>query len=293
LLEGVIVSLEHFGVFNLCNALTLRLKNFYSEVKGGGGREPLFCADKAKFVCRDTIEHVFSVTIGSHQPLILFDWGAHFYFCVRALTKIFYEIPSHTVTNACQTKMTTEFDREDQISRPTLPRTTVRVVHRSSTSPQTDVFPSPRSGYLDYDGPASPAILTRNDRAYDQTHRWTVLAREAEADEVSILSVTSEEIGYYASILPDEPVPPPPTHEPSEKRNLTIATNETKKDSPTTNGPQTTYIHTTKEGNTYQLTEVDISDAIQFSPPLEPAPFLEAPEDEQPAYTLRYPSFFR
>jgi hypothetical protein len=44
---------------------------------------------------------------------------------------------------------------------------------------------------------------------YDQTHRWTVLAREAEADEVSILSVNSEDRGYYTSLfdgtMPEEP----------------------------------------------------------------------------------------
>jgi hypothetical protein len=47
--------------------------------------------------------------------------------------------------------------------------------------------------------PRSP----RDSRTLDQAHRWTVLTREAEADEVSILSITSEERGYFASLVPD------------------------------------------------------------------------------------------
>lgn len=177
--------------------------------------------------------------------------------------------------------MTTEYDREDLSPRFTLPHAKYTVVHRSTSSPKTDSFPfaSPRSTYLDYDEPASPIILSRNDRAFDQTHRWTVLAREAEADEVSVLSVTSEEIGYYASILPDEPVPPPTQDRGNHTRG---GKNGTKRDGSTEDDdddPQTAYFNKAKDGNADQLADVDFGEAIQFSPPITPALFLPAPEE--------------
>ena len=65
--------------------------------------------------------------------------------------------------------------------------------------------PSPPLPEHEAEDPAT--FRRRNTRAYDQTQRWTILAREAEADEVSIVSVTSEERDYLNALVPD--VPPP------------------------------------------------------------------------------------
>ena len=70
----------------------------------------------------------------------------------------------------------------------------------SVESSSIDYLPARRSS-------SSSPTLSRDTRAYDQTHRWTVLTREAEADEVSIFSVTSEEKFYYAALFPDEGSP--------------------------------------------------------------------------------------
>jgi hypothetical protein len=50
---------------------------------------------------------------------------------------------------------------------------------------------------------------SRHSRVLDHTQRWTVLARDAEADEISLLSITSEEKGYYTSLLPDDTIAEP------------------------------------------------------------------------------------
>ena len=79
-------------------------------------------------------------------------------------------------------------------------------VHIRPSSPlKQEVLSSPEvHSPIHFFEDGSPTIRPRNsNRAYDQTHRWTVLAREAEADEVSILSITSEEKGYYTSLLPE------------------------------------------------------------------------------------------
>ena len=70
-----------------------------------------------------------------------------------------------------------------------------------------DLASSPSPPPPELEDEDSTTFRRRNTRAYDQTQRWTILAREAEADEVSIVSVTSEERDYLNALVPD--VPPP------------------------------------------------------------------------------------
>jgi len=76
------------------------------------------------------------------------------------------------------------------------------IFNRPGSPLKQEVFASPVFGSPEPAG-GSP-FLSRDNRVFDQTQRWTVLAREAEADEISLLSVTSEEKGYYTSIVPDD-----------------------------------------------------------------------------------------
>ena len=110
--------------------------------------------------------------------------------------------------------MTTVHDRTDLTPRqPRRQSNTLSIFNRPGSPLKREVLASPVVG------PHKPAaedeslIFTRDSIALDQTQRWTVLAREAEADEISLLSITSEEKGYYASILPHETTAEPLTVE--------------------------------------------------------------------------------
>jgi hypothetical protein len=86
-----------------------------------------------------------------------------------------------------------------------------------STEDRTDLTPRQlqRQSNFHYQRPGSPLkqeVLASPDidsglpsptfsRTNDATHRWTMLAREAEADEISILSVKSEDRDYYTSLF--------------------------------------------------------------------------------------------
>lgn len=87
----------------------------------------------------------------------------------------------------------------------------VAVVHRPGSPLKQEVVLSPDLPSSprphDDDDDDTPSHLRRSTRVYDQTQRWTVLTREAEADEVSLLSVTSEEKDYLNALVPDASPP--------------------------------------------------------------------------------------
>jgi len=114
--------------------------------------------------------------------------------------------------------MSTDYgERIDTTPRQPARNSTYSVQIRPGSPLKQEVLASPEVespiDFFEHDG--SPTVYTRaGNRAYDQTHRWTMLAREAEADEVSILSATSEEKGYYASLLPEGAEETAGAHEP-------------------------------------------------------------------------------
>src|SRR5271169_3248965 len=102
--------------------------------------------------------------------------------------------------------MTTDYgDQIDTTPRQPARNSTYSVQIRPGSPLKQEVLASPEvESPIDFYEHGSPTLRPRNgNRAYDQARRWTVLTREAEADEVSILSITSEEQGYYASLLPE------------------------------------------------------------------------------------------
>lgn len=122
---------------------------------------------------------------------------------------------SPETTNVMPSTTTTGNDRLDLT-----PKQPQRYQNASNNTPTTtsvrpgsplkqEVFASPvlESSLDYYFSPSSSPTLSRDTRAFDQAQRWTILSREAEADEVSILSVTSEEKNYYALLLPDDNEP--------------------------------------------------------------------------------------
>jgi hypothetical protein len=100
--------------------------------------------------------------------------------------------------------MTTDLDRTDLTPRQPSRHgpATILTYGRPGSPLKQEVLASPDLDSLDCFEPPSPTP-SRGSRTLDQAQRWTILAREAEADEVSILSITSEERGYYASLLPE------------------------------------------------------------------------------------------
>jgi hypothetical protein len=110
---------------------------------------------------------------------------------------------------------TTEPDRVDRTPKQSSRQsyhveTTPTPLRRPGSPLKQEVLASPvpdsPGGY--YYSPSASPTFSRDDRAFHQAQRWTVLSREAEADEVSILSITSEEKNYYAALVPDEPNTP-------------------------------------------------------------------------------------
>ena len=110
-----------------------------------------------------------------------------------------------------------------------------------------------------------------------------MLAREAEADEVSILSVTSEEKGYYASLLPDGGEETVGAHEPLvEDRRAS-----SRLGSVISGFDERAFIEHDHEHqfNTHReedeengFSEIDFEDTAQL------APFVELPPTEPPPY---------
>lgn len=101
----------------------------------------------------------------------------------------------------------TNFDSNDLTPRqPSRHNPATLLTYGRPGSPlKQEVLVSPDIDSPDDFEPLSPTPSRSGSRGLDQTQRWTVLAREAEADEVSILSITSEEKDYYTSLLPDSP----------------------------------------------------------------------------------------
>jgi len=115
--------------------------------------------------------------------------------------------------------MTSDFDRADVTPRQQSSKhlSYSVTVHRPGSPLKREVLPSPDLAsspplpHYEYEDEDSVTFRRRNTHAYDQAQRWTILAREAEADEVSIVSVTSEERDYLNALVPD--VPPPSNHD--------------------------------------------------------------------------------
>jgi len=83
---------------------------------------------------------------------------------------------------------------------------TLSIFNRPGSPLKQEVLASPVFGSPEPADNDDSAILSRGSRVLDPAQRWTVLAREAEADEISLLSITSEEKGYYSALLPDDTV---------------------------------------------------------------------------------------
>ena len=139
--------------------------------------------------------------------------------------------------------------------------------------------------FIEYDDRASTVHSRSGNRAFDQTQRWTVLAREAEADEVSILSVTSEEKGYYTSLLPEEADGTAGAHEPPvEDRRASSRLGSIISGFDEGAFIEHDYEHPIYEPNEEQedengFSEIDFDDSPQLTPfvelpPIEPPPYL-------------------
>lgn len=96
-------------------------------------------------------------------------------------------------------------------SQPVRHSNTLSIFNRPGSPLKQEVLASPVFGSPEPADNHDSPILSRGSRILDTTQRWTVLAREAEADEISLLSITSEEKGYYSSLLPDDTVAEPVT----------------------------------------------------------------------------------
>ena len=184
---------------------------------------------------------------------------------------------------------TTIYERVDLTPKQSRHSTQSIITSRSGSPLKQEVAPD-----LDYHFtpdflPQESPTLSRNNRVFDQTHRWTVLAREAEADEVSILSVTSEEKGYYTSLPPDEPTPDPahksPGHSGSRAGSVISGFNETAfvEHNEAENGGQEE-----REESGEPFSEIDYDEAIQFAATSELPPFIQLASSEPPPY---YPRF--
>lgn len=178
---------------------------------------------------------------------------------------------------------TTIYDRVDLTPKQSRYSTQSLTNERPGSSLNQDTFSSPDLDYhftSDLLPQVSPT-LSRNNRVFDQTHRWTVLAREAQADEVSILSVTSEEKGYYSSLLPDEPPKPSGTHEHSASRPGSVISGFNESAFVEHNEAEN---EGQEEGTGDQFSEVNYDDTIQFEQPSVVLPFIQLPLSEPPPY---------
>ena len=186
--------------------------------------------------------------------------------------------------------MTTEYGRVDLTPKQSTTYHTSYTVNKPRSPSKQEMGPtsdleSAVSEYMAYISPPTTTTTTtsfsRRNRAFDQTHRWTVLAREAEADEVSILSVTSEEKGYFISLPPDEP------HNPATEG----AVNGSEPGSVISGFSQDAFVeHESDEIQNAQeeiadrFSEIDYDDTIQFSALPQLSPFVELAPPEPPPY---------
>ncbi len=184
---------------------------------------------------------------------------------------------------------TTMYERDDLTPKPPRHSSQSIGVSRPGSPLKEEVLASP-----DFDYQFSPDLfshesptLSRNNRVFDQTHRWTVLAREAQADEVSILSVTSEEKGYYTSLLPDE-LPPNPAgeHEPhghSGSRTGSVISGFNESAFVEHNEAENEGCEELEESGE-SFSEITFDETIQFSAPSTLRPFIQLPLSEPPSY---------
>jgi hypothetical protein len=167
--------------------------------------------------------------------------------------------------------MTTNHERVNRTPKEHVPNTSYSVVsiNKPSSPLNQKVIVSPELKSRNY-----IPTTSRNDRAFDQTQRWTILAREAEADEVSILSVTSEEKGYYNSLLPDEPTVPTEPVEDNHTGSVISGFSEGE------------FVEHESEESVERFSEVNYDETIQFSDPSLPAPFT--PTEPPPYYISQF-----
>jgi len=184
--------------------------------------------------------------------------------------------------------MTTDNDAVDT----TLNASSPQPVTKPGSPLIQEILPSSIYSYYDpYDPPPlSPRPRPRDNRTYDQTHRWTVLAREAEADELSIVSLTSEERGYYSSLIPEitgqRPEPGGESSRTSSRlgsvisgfdENAFIETDHARSDSEAE--------HIDREEGVERFSEIDYNEPVQFIPPARPvSQYLQVPPTEAPPY---------
>ena len=184
---------------------------------------------------------------------------------------------------------TTIYERVDLTPKPPRDSSQSIEITRPGSPLKQEVCASP-----DFDYQFSPDLfsresptLSRHNRVFDQTHRWTVLAREAQADEVSILSVTSEEKGYYTSLLPNEPSPKPPgdheSHGHSGSRTGSVISGFNESAFVEHNEAESEGREEREESGE-SFTEVNYDEAIQFSAPSMLPPFIQLPLSEPPPY---------
>lgn len=108
------------------------------------------------------------------------------------------------------TMSTTDNDRSELTPRqPSRHSNNLSIFNRPGSPLKQEVFASPVFGSPEPTYYHDSPILSHGSRVLDPAQRWTVLAREAEADEISLLSITSEEKGYYSALLPDDTVAGP------------------------------------------------------------------------------------
>src|SRR5277367_4722725 len=188
--------------------------------------------------------------------------------------------------------MTTDYgDRIDTTPRQPARNSTYSVQIRPGSPLKQEVLASPEvESPIDFYEHGSPTIRPRNEnRAYDQARRWTVLTREAEADEVSILSVTSEEKGYYASLLPEGGEETLGAHEPLVEDNRASS----RLGSVISGFDEGAFIEHDHE---HQLNREDEEEngfsEIDFEDTAQLAPFVELPPTEPPPY-LPYLHLFK
>ena len=177
---------------------------------------------------------------------------------------------------------TTIHERVDLTPKKSRYSTQSIVTNRPGSPLKQEVFDPPDFDYHFSSDlvPQESSTLSRNSRVFDQTHRWTVLAREAEADEVSVLSVTSEEKGYYNSLLPSG-ANEPRGHSTSRAGSVISGFNESafvEHNEAENQGQQE------REGIGEAFSEVDYDEEIQFAAPPELPPFIQLAPSEPPPY---------
>lgn len=199
------------------------------------------------------------------------------------------QLPANVFSTMTMTTTTVHDRTELTPPQPSRQSNTLSIFNRPGSPLKQEVLASPVFGSPD---PAADEslIFTRDSIALDQTQRWTVLAREAEADEISLLSITSEEKGYYASILPDDTTEPIPV----ETRRISGFD-----ENAFVECDNNSELRKIREGSVERYSEIEDYEPLptQFhsptSPPtrFDPPNFAQAPPSDPPPYVSLFPFF--